>query len=63
MTLEKAFGVTSGRALCETCGWETRSHKNAQALASRHATAFGHRVSGEVAYAYSYDATGKKRKK
>ncbi|MGH8897930.1 MAG: hypothetical protein ACRDZ4_13140 [Egibacteraceae bacterium] len=51
----RSFGVTHGIATCETCGWRTESYKNAQALAARHAKAHGHRVSGEVAYAYTYD--------
>lgn len=56
--MKKEFGVTHGIATCETCGWSTQSYKNAQAIAAKHAQTKGHRVVGEVAYAYTYD--GKK---
>jgi hypothetical protein len=57
--VQREFGVTHGIATCNTCGWHTESYKNAQALAARHAKAHGHRVVGEVAYAYAYDGTRK----
>ena len=42
------YGVVHGFAHCETCGWETYSYKNAQALAARHAKAHKHRVVFEL---------------
>jgi hypothetical protein len=51
------YGAVHGLAHCLDCGWETQSYKNAQALASRHAEAHGHRVEGEVAYCYVYAGT------
>jgi hypothetical protein len=41
---------------CDDCGWKTYSYKNAQALAAIHARAHGHRVLGELAIAFHYDA-------
>lgn len=55
--MRRTYGVVHGIATCETCGWSTQSYKNAQALAARHAAAHGHRVTGEVGCAYTYDAT------
>jgi hypothetical protein len=58
-TMTRKFGVVHGIATCNTCGWSTQSYKNAQAIAARHAKTKGHRVNGEVGYAYTYDGTGK----
>jgi len=40
---------------CETCGWETGSYKNAQALAKIHAKKYGHKVSGDLGISFGYD--------
>jgi len=56
--VKRTFGVVHGVATCDTCGWETQSYKNAQAIAARHAQLHGHRVHGEVGYAYEYDGEG-----
>ena len=53
--MKKSFGVTHGIATCETCGWSNQNYKNAQATAAKHAKDKGHRVVGEVAFAYTYD--------
>ena len=59
--MKREYGVVHGVATCETCGWETQSYKNAQALAARHALSHGHRVVGEVGCYYTYDATADKK--
>lgn len=53
--MKKSFGVVHGIAQCQTCGWSTSSYKNAQAIAAKHAKTKGHRVTGEVGYAYEYN--------
>ena len=58
--MKKSFGVVHGIAECRDCEWSTQAYKNAQANASRHAVAKGHRVEGEVGCAYVYDARGDK---
>ncbi len=64
--MKRQFGVTHGIAECQDCDWGTQSYKNAQALAARHAMAWGHKVNGEVGYSYTYDGASSmapKRKK
>ncbi len=51
---ERRYGVVYGTALCQDCGWETFSYKNAQALAARHALAYGHCVNGEIGISFLY---------
>ncbi len=58
--MKRQYGVVHGLANCETCGWNTQSYKNAQANAAKHAKRTGHRVAGEVGYAYWYDGEGRK---
>ena len=58
--MKKRFGVVHGVAQCKSCGWETQSYKNAQALAAKHARHHGHQVTGEVGYAYTYDGRGER---
>ena len=52
--MAKNFGVIHAIATCETCGWEAKSYKNAQATAASHAKKTGHRVTGEIAYMFVY---------
>ena len=61
--MKREFGVVHGLCECKTCGWSTQSYKNAQALAAKHAAAYGHEVAGEVGYMYVYDATDEVPKK
>ncbi|MCI4346943.1 MAG: hypothetical protein L3K07_09380 [Thermoplasmata archaeon] len=50
------FGAVHGLASCVTCEWESSSYKNIQALAANHVKHNpGHRVKGEVAYAFVYE--------
>ena len=54
MIESRKYGVVHGIATCKDCGKEFQNHKNAQALASKHASDYGHTVNGEVGYAYTY---------
>ena len=53
--MKKSYGVVHGVARCMDCDWNTESHKNAQAIAAKHAKDYGHRVEGELGIAFSYD--------
>lgn len=52
--MAKSYGVVHGIATCETCGWESASYKNIQAVSANHAKHTGHTVRGEVGYAFEY---------
>ena len=58
--MKRDFGVVHGWAECQDCTWTSSSYKNIQAIASRHATAHGHRVVGEVGSLFTYDARDEK---
>lgn len=53
--MKYSYGVVHGIAECEDCGWRTESYKNAQAISKIHAKRHGHKVSGELGIAFSYD--------
>lgn len=53
--MKKEYGVVHGLAECQDCSWESSSYKNIQAIAAVHAKKYGHRVTGEVGCAFSYD--------
>lgn len=57
--MEKRTWLVHAVAQCETCGKEFDGYKNAQALAALHALKNGHKVTGEVGLAFSYDAAKK----
>lgn len=59
MITHREFSVIHAVVECQDCDWETCSYKNAQALASRHANAHGHRVIGELGIYIEY--VGKKK--
>jgi len=50
----RTYGVVHGMASCHDCPWSSSSYKNIQAIAARHAYAYGHHVHGEVGAAFSY---------
>ena len=52
------YSVVHGIAHCEDCDWETESYKNCRAIAAQHAKKHGHKVTGEVGIAFSYDYRG-----
>lgn len=52
--MKRSYGVVHGMAACATCGWETQSYKNAQALAAIHARKYGHHVEGELGISFTY---------
>ena len=56
-----SYGVIHAVVTCETCGWETHSYKNAQAIAAIHARSKGHRVVGELGIGFIYDNTGSEK--
>ncbi len=56
--MKREYGVVHGVAWCQDCDWTTDSYKNAQAISSKHAKKYGHRVEGELGIAFSYDNRG-----
>lgn len=42
-------------AECQDCGATFENYKNAQALAAKHAKTYGHKVHGEIGFAFDYD--------
>jgi hypothetical protein len=52
--MAKRYGLVHAIAKCQDCGWEAGKYKNAQACAANHAKKYGHKVTGEVAYAFEY---------
>lgn len=53
--MEYSYGVVHAIVSCEDCDWQTHSYKNAQAIAKIHAKKYGHKVTGELGIAFSYD--------
>lgn len=50
------YGLYHGIVRCDDCEWKSESYKNAQALASKHAQKYGHRVEGDIGIRIVYDA-------
>ena len=60
--MKYVYAVVHAIAECEDCGWKATSYKNAQATAKIHAKRYGHKVSGELGIAISYDYRGETEK-
>ena len=56
----KKIGVVHCIAKCDDCGKEWMNYKNAQAVAARHAKAYGHTVRGEVGIVFEYGSNENK---
>lgn len=56
--MKYSYGVVHAVVQCDDCDWYTKSYKNAQALAAKHAKKYSHNVSGELGIGFHYYGKG-----